>query len=94
MKKLVINKCYGGFSLSEEAIGRYRELSHCQKDLWRGMDIPRDDPFLVQVVDELGSKADGDCAELKVIEIPSDVEWELCDYDGVEWVAERHRRWD
>ena len=33
-------------------------------------DIPRDDPNLVQVVEELGEASWGSAAELKVIEIP------------------------
>jgi len=28
-----------------------------------------------------------------VIEIPEGVDFEILDYDGWEWVAERHRRW-
>lgn len=56
----------------------------------------RDDrinPILVQVVEELGSKANGSCAKLKVVEIPSDVEWEIDEYDGAETIREKHRSW-
>jgi hypothetical protein len=56
-------------------------------------DIPRDDPFLVKTVLELGDKANGNHAELKVIEIPANVDWIIEDYDGKEWVAEKHRTW-
>lgn len=56
-------------------------------------EIPRDDPDLVAVVEELGAKADGFCAELKVVEIPDGVEWQIEEYDGKEWVAEKHRTW-
>lgn len=56
-------------------------------------EIPRDDPFLVKTVLELGEKANGRHAELKVVEIPSDVDWEIDEYDGKEWVAEKHRTW-
>lgn len=55
--------------------------------------IPRDDPVLVSVVQELGARSFGDHAELKIVEIPADVKWEINDYDGREWVAEVHRRW-
>ena len=55
--------------------------------------IPRNHPALVQVVEELGKEANGMFAELKVVEIPDDVEWEIEEYDGVEWVAEKHRVW-
>jgi len=44
-------------------------------------------------VEELGEKANGQCADLKIVEIPDDVEYEIEEYDGVEWVAENHRTW-
>jgi hypothetical protein len=28
-----------------------------------------------------------------VVEIPDGVEWEIAEYDGLEWVAEKHRTW-
>ena len=57
-------------------------------------DIARDDPYLVKVVELLGVKANGSCAKLKVIEIPTDIEWEIEKYDGIEWIAEKHRTWE
>jgi hypothetical protein len=56
-------------------------------------DIPRNDLLLVQVVEEMGGEASGGLASLSIVEIPDDVEWEIADYDGVEWVAEKHRTW-
>jgi hypothetical protein len=56
-------------------------------------DIVRDDPALVAVVHRLGSKANGDYAKLKIVEVPADVDWYIDDYDGKEWVAEVHRTW-
>ncbi len=56
-------------------------------------ELARDDPILVQVVRELGTEASGRHAELKVVEIPADVEWTIEEYDGLEWVAEKHRTW-
>lgn len=55
--------------------------------------IPRTDPVLVQVVEELGAEADGDFAELQAVEIPDDVNWQIEEYDGLEHVAECHRTW-
>lgn len=55
--------------------------------------IERDDPALVQVVEELGSKANGQCAELKVVNVPDNVLWHISEYDGRESVAENHRTW-
>lgn len=56
-------------------------------------DISRDDPALVQVVEELQHDADGYAANLKIVEIPDDVEWHIAEYDGSEHVAENHRKW-
>jgi hypothetical protein len=49
---------------------------------------------LIAVVELMGSKACGGHAELKIVEIPDDVNWYIEEYDGREWVAERHRTWE
>lgn len=56
-------------------------------------DIARNDPILVQVVEELDGEANGHYSSLKIVEIPEDVEWEIDEYDGMEHVAEKHRTW-
>lgn len=61
---------------------------------WHCHDLARDDPALVQVVRELGKKANDRFASLKIVEIPATVDWVIQEYDGKEWVAERHRIWD
>lgn len=53
----------------------------------------RSDPILIQVVEEMGESANGWAADLKIVEIPDDVEWTIEEYDGTEWVAEKHRTW-
>jgi hypothetical protein len=55
--------------------------------------IPRDDPALINTVRQLGSKAAGEYATLKVVEVPADVDWYIDEYDGKELVAEKHRTW-
>jgi hypothetical protein len=42
----------------------------------------------------LGTQANAPVAKLKIVEIPASVEWQIEEYDGKEWVAERHRTWD
>jgi hypothetical protein len=127
--KIVINTCYGGFSLSEAAMFRYaelkgltlyKEITHSAVAVYwtipedrrpsrkenveaynrayreytlSAFNIPRNDVHLVQVVEELGKAADGSFAELKVVEIPADVDWEIAEYDGNEWITEKHRTW-
>jgi hypothetical protein len=145
--KVVINKCFGGFGLSDAAYeqliawgvpaikyseqergpdGLYRpqpmndgevifdnelilpgeserhdKLYHTYKgrssmtqrywDCWTRNS--RSHPLIVRLVEELGKRASGACAELAVVEIPDGVEYEISEYDGHEHIAERHRTW-
>lgn len=139
--KIVINSCYGGFSLSALATQKYYEkkgqpvyffkgglgkdyepISLKEAEFngwWTAFNVPepavmkdkdnykswskqcltnrpdnRTDPDLVAVVEELGPRAaSGSCADLRVIEIPDDVNWEITEYDGYESVEEVHRSW-
>jgi len=132
--KIVINDCFGGFSLSIAGVKRYAEIKGIEvypyemalmvdenkplkpyagdDNMWVSWatkevktreelnnnyfserDIKRTDPALIQLVEELGEKADGRCASLKVIEIPDGIEYEIEEYDGNETVAEKHRTW-
>lgn len=58
-----------------------------------GSEIDRSDPDLAAVVEELGDKASGPFAALHVVEIPDGVDYEVDEYDGVESIHEKHRRW-
>jgi hypothetical protein len=135
--KIVINACYGGFSLSAEAtealarrkgverlywfeskpkadysgfeytpvelseLGDHRpfmKMAYTTPDrqddsYWGDRPADRDDPDLVAVVEELGDAANGSYADLRVVEVPDGTDWEINEYDGVEWVAETHRTW-
>lgn len=136
--RLVINRCYGGYSLSAKAVKRLAELQgkpcfffkhdYAKKKRFIPVTIeevghsmffdafttddpnsltkdnfddayitsrpePRSDPLLIQVVEELGRDADGDCAELKIVEIPDGTDYEIDEYDGIERIAEAHRVW-
>ena len=53
----------------------------------------RADPLLVEVVEVLEKEAGGSHADLKIVDIPDDIEWIVQEYDGWEWVAEKHRTW-
>lgn len=90
---VVINTCYGGFGLSDRAYLEYRKKAGIVDADHSHYDIPRDDPYLVQIVRELGMGANGAHANLKVVEVPAGVEWEVEEYDGNEHVAEKHRIW-
>jgi hypothetical protein len=60
---------------------------------WLGRDATRNDPLLVECVETLGEKANGELAELRVIEIPDGISWGIDEYDGIETVHEVHRSW-
>jgi hypothetical protein len=49
-------------------------------------DFERNDPVLVQVVEELGDKANGSFAELRIIDIPAGTRYRFEEYDGWESV--------
>jgi len=145
---VVINVCYGGFGLSNEAILElikmksttistmlikeyYGGNNPTSKDHWQekwerdkkamkkidkyfistfgsgqlfdddynnyssvySFNGDRTHPDLIQVVKRLGDKANGHCAELKIVKIPDDVEYEISEYDGNETIEEVHRSW-
>jgi hypothetical protein len=93
MTKIVINTCHGGFVLSTKAESKYRELAGITDPDFYNHNIPRDDEHLIAVVELMGSAAAGGCSELKIVDVPDDVNWCIEEYDGKEWVAERHRTW-
>lgn len=92
MTKVVISPQFGGFGLSTEGEKLYKDATKNWGVYSRY--IPRDDATLVSLVEEHGSEfMSGPHATLKVVEIPDDVEWTIEEYDGNEWVAEKHRTW-
>ena len=102
--KVVINSSYGGFDLSQEAIkyigmkSRDDYLSTkkpriTEDELWSSWKIERHDPKLVDVVEKLGTKSWGFCAQLKVVEIPNGTDYYIYDYDGMETIIEKGHSW-
>jgi hypothetical protein len=91
-RNIVINTCHGGLGLSSAAEKLYLELTSQEK--FSEYDLDRDDPYLVKVVKDLGMAANGTYANLKVVTIPGDVDWQIEEYDGREWIAEVHRVWE
>lgn len=129
--KVIINRCYGGFGISDEAyewlienkgwkVTKY--LEDKSKDVFNLYEDPtadlvlnnnsryttrnkyyliqdrdenslRTNPDLIEAIEVLGKKASAQCASLGIVEIPDDIEWEIGEYDGSEWVQELHKRW-
>ena len=48
---------------------------------------------LIKIIEELGEKANGKAADLKIVDVPDDVDWEINEYDGIESIHEKHRVW-
>lgn len=77
--EIVINRCFGGFSLSKEAAALLGVRPYDNVD--------RTDYRLVQVVKDLGERTNGHCARLEVVELPDETtDWMVNEYDGAETV--------
>jgi len=96
--KVVCNRCFGGFSISRKCAEHMAQLGSeeakellkivVEDDYWHaGWDGDRHDPILVKAVLELGPDADGDCADLRVVELEGD-RYIIDEYDGIESVVE------
>ena len=93
MTKIVINTCFGGFGLSDAALNEYKSLKNITDENFYHNDIPRDCSVLVAMIEEQGTAVNGGFADLKIVEVPDDANWYIEEYDGREWVAERHQTW-
>lgn len=106
--KVVINTCYGGFALSQKALNRLSELGSKYVSIFEEEDFNevyyndvfdtyshefRTDEKVLQAVSELGEESWGTYSELKVIDIPDDVIWQIDEYGGMEEIREVSRRW-
>lgn len=77
--KIVLNSCFGGFSVSDECARALNIKSNYDAD--------RMDPELIKMVEERPDWASGSYARLRVVEIPEEAtDWETTEYDGVEGI--------
>ena len=81
--KVVLNKCFGGFSLSQYA------ADLLGVDVYGDPDEVRFDPQLVAYIEAFGSKRmSGSYAKLEIVEIPDNyTDYELDEYDGIERIT-------
>jgi len=101
--KIVINGCFGGFSVSKIVFDKlgfkwddygFLENSHFGISYEQNYDAYRSHPNLIKVIEEIGvEQASGGCAELQIFDVPDDIEWYISDYDGWETIHEKHRKW-
>ena len=77
----VINQCYGGFSLSEEAEERLASSGDVD---WREYQC-RTSPMLIDVIEELGAERAGTwLSNLVIVDIAEGQFWRIDEYDGYE----------
>ena len=96
--QVVINiKQFGSFSISEKAVDFIRKKVKGKDNknsiFAYSFNDDRSNYLLIEAVSKLKSKANGLDSELKIIEIPDDIEWQVFAINGEEWIAEKHRTW-
>ena len=84
--KFVVNKCFGGFGLSEKAVKFIKDEMGLDVDAYDYEDEEkRTAPELIKAVETLGEEANGRFANLKVVNIKDDfTDLYLDEYDGNE----------
>jgi len=101
--KVLVNKCYGGYGTSVEAglewLKRNNKVFTVIDDSYslvvemdgekHYIDLDREDPILIELFEERGSKfVSGNHAELVLVHIPDNCEYSVGEYDGQEWIEE------
>lgn len=81
------------FSTSTKDVGANADWEDIKPYYFYHGNIERTDEDLIAVVENLGEKVNGSCARLSIVEIPDGIEWEISEYDGIETVEEKHRKW-
>lgn len=79
--KIILNKCYGGFSLSERALS---VISERKGYVCGDFNRHRTDWDLVAVVEQLGEAANGRNAKLTVVNVSPGRQFFIDEYDGIE----------
>lgn len=96
--KIAKNTCFGGFSLSQKAVDLINDRLPERKEPINNVDLDfywewRSHPIVIAVIEELGEEANISSSNVKIVEIPDDVIWEIIDYDGIETIREKGRSW-
>jgi len=96
--KVLVNKCYGGFSFSKELYEQlgleWDKYGYLHGEQFGRGDEIRTNPEVIAAVEAIGvERASGECASLCIVEIPDGIDWYIDEYDGWETVRETHRSW-
>lgn len=85
---------YNGFNMySSEPFVKDGKVYITDGKIFQEHNLARNDPILIEVIEQLGKKADGEHAELKIVDIPDDVKWEITQHGGNETIREKSRSW-
>lgn len=82
--KVVINLCFGGYGISEEA--QRILLMTLGEDGYNEME--RHHPIFVSLVENMGEAVNGRFAKLGIVEIEDGLDYDIEEYDGYESVSE------
>lgn len=77
---------YEEYEILYEADAELGNFSRSIEAYFCDSDIERDDPVLVQVVEELGDEANGPCAKLRIRDLKPGTLYRIDEYDGDESV--------
>lgn len=88
-----IDDAYSVYSIFVDLGDKTEKLPNENENWFIDRDIDRTDTNLVLVVESLGEKANTRYSDLEIVEIPDGIEYVIEEYDGVETIAEKHRKW-
>ena len=87
--EVMVNRCYGGFGLSQAAMDEYRRRCPSSSTVC-DCDLSRHDAVMIQIVKDLGSAAaSAQHASVQLLRVPSEYvhHYTIEEYDGMESVA-------
>lgn len=87
MMQVAYNDQFGGFGLSDEALSLLSERKGIKFDDYLVSELPRHDPELINVISELGNKANTTVSSLVIKELSSPY-YKIVEVDGREEVIE------
>ncbi len=86
--------CYLSYTASIKDLGEIIPLHSISNEFYHyntfsSYDLDsRCDPDLIDVIEEMGDKANGECADISIEEIPDGADFEITEYDGREEIRQ------
>jgi len=69
--EIMYNACYGGFSVSKEAVQCYLDLNgYVFRPYYIKRELERDDASMIKIVKQLGRRANGKHADIQIQSVP------------------------